>query len=655
MSPRQDTSESPQLRPVTWLLRLGWLVGAVLMLPLVAAHLGPLRTSVTSEGLDPSWMAALADAAARGAAFGRDIVFTGGPLSALYTGFFEPAMAWPIAGFGLVVTAALTLVTGYLIAQRGWPAALALVVVLGTGVLLRDTIALLPALFLVLILTGEPRPGPMVRLAAVTAAAVLALAKFSTVPLLVLACLLADLLALWRRQWPWHSLAAIGLIALAFSLAGQDPLGLGDWLRGSLETSAGYSAAMSLAGRPLELAAWAGLTGILAAIVLRLALSDWRRGDRGVLAIAAEVVILAGFLFLALKMGFVRHDLHSLIGWGCLAVAAALVGTSPAARRDRPAAGAALAIALLALLPGPALLQRTLLPDYTAQPLATARAARETGETVLRFIADPGAWKRDAEARLVAARAALRASHPLPAIEGTIDVVPSNQALLIAHGLAYRPRPTVQEYTSYAPGLIARNRAHLEGPDGPANLLMQPGSIDGRHPASAEGALWPLILSRYEAGDIVGGMVLMRRRAPPVPLPAGAPVTIEAGLDTDVPLPAGDGPLVMTVRMPLTPLGRIMDIAFRPPLVLLTTVQADGSRTPWRAIPGMLSEGMVITPHVATAEDFRDLALGRTDRAGWTRPTAIRLSSGWLGRLAYGGSVTVTFTPLDLAPLAASR
>lgn len=655
MIPRQDMSENPAPRPVTWLFRLGWLAGALLLLPLIAAHVGPLRTYGTSEGLDPSWMAALADAAARGAAFGRDIVFTGGPLSGLYTGFFEPAMAWPIAGFGLLVTVALTIVAGHFIAQRGWPTALALVVILGTGVLLRDTIALLPALFLVLIVTGEPRPGPMVRLAALAAGAVLALAKFSTVPLLVLACLLADLLALSRRQWPWHSLAAVAVIALAFSLAGQNPLALGDWLRGSLETSAGYSAAMSLPSRPLELAAWIAITATLGGVVMRLALSDWKRGDKGVLAIAAEVVILAGFLFLALKIGFVRHDLHSLIGWGCLAVAAALVGTSPAARRDRPAAATALAIALLALLPGPVLVQRTLLPDYTAQPVATARAARDIGETFLRFIADPAAWKRDAGARLIAARAALRASHPLPAIDGTIDVVPSNQAQLIAHGLAYRPRPTVQEYTSYAPGLIARNRAHVDGPDGPANLLMQPGSIDGRHPASAEGALWPLILSRYEPGDIVGGMVLMRRRAAPVPLTAGTTVTIEAGLDTDVALPAGDGPLVMTVRMPLTPLGRVMDLAFRPPIVMLTTVEADGRRTPWRAIPGMLSEGMVIAPHVATAEEFRDLALGRMDRPGWTRPTAIRLSSGWLGRLAYGGSVTVTFTPLDLGPLAAAR
>lgn len=655
MIPRQDISESPPRRPVTWLFRLGWLAGALLMLPLVAAHLGPLRASVTSEGLDPSWMAALADAAARGAAFGRDIVFTGGPLSALYTGFFEPAMAWPIAGFGLVGTVALTVVAGYLIAQRGWPAALALVVVLGTGVLLRDTMALLPALLLVLLLTGDPRPGPMVRLAALAAGAVFALAKFSTVPLLILACLLADLLALSRRQWPWHSLASVALIALAFSLAGQNPLALGDWVRGSLETSAGYSAAMSLPGRPLELAAWTALTGILGATVLRLALSDWRRGERCVFAIAAEVTILAGFLFLALKTGFVRHDLHSLIGWGCLSIAAALIGTSPAARRDPPTATIALAIAVLALLPGPALVQRTLIPDYSAQPLATARAAQEAGEVLLRFLRYPTGWKREAEVRLAAARASLRSSHPLPAIDGTIDMVPSNQALLIAHGLAYRPRPTVQEYTSYAPWLIARNRAHFEGPHAPVNLLMQPGSIDSRHPASAEGALWPLILSRYEPVERIRDMILLRRRDTAVPVPSGPPIMIEAKFDEDVPLPVGQAAVLMAAVIKPTPAGRLMDFLFRPPIVTLSTIDADGRRSLWRAVPGMMSEGMVISPTVTTADDFRDLALGRMDRTDWSRPVAIRLSSGILGGIAYGRSVTVTFAPLDTNRLATAR
>lgn len=630
------------------------LVWFLLFLPLFAVHVGPMRAYPTGHGLDPSWMAAVASAAARGAAFGSDIVFTGGPLSALYSGAFEPRLAWLVMGLGWLVVVALAVLAASLTAHRGWRTGAALATVLIACVLLKDTMALLPPVLLVLGLAGRAHTAIATRLLALAAGAALALAKFSALPILLLGALLADALAISRRQWPWHLAATAVLITVGFAAAGQSPADLGAHLRGSLEATAGYSAAMSLPGRPLELAAWLLLAGILTLVMIRLAWAEWRRGDRGLPAIAAEGLILAGFLFLSFKAGFVRHDLHSLIGWGGLAVAAALVVGSPAARGDRRAAAVALAVGALALLPGPALVQRSLLPDYTAQPLATLRGAVDTMAAMPQVLGDPAGWKAGAEARLAAARAALKESHPLPALDGPVDMIPSNQSELIANGLDYRPRPTVQEYATYSPALIARNRAFFEGPKAPRHLLMQPGSIDGRHPATAEGALWPLFLSHYEPAERVRDMILLRRRETPVPLPAGPPVAVEAALDQDIALPAGTAPLLMTARIVTTPAGRLMDLLFRPPIVTLTTVDAEGRRAFWRVVPGMLSEGMVISPLVATADDFRDLATGRMDRADWTRPVAIRLSSGILGGIAYEGRVVVTFTALDTAGLAAA-
>ena len=64
----------------------------------------------------------------------------------------------------------------------------------------------------------------------------------------------------------------------------------------------------------------------------------------------------------------------------------------------------------------------------------------------------------------------------LPRLEGAVDIIPSKQSLLIAHGLDYRPRFTVQEYTTYTDVLIERNRAFFRGALAPANLI--PAGLD---------------------------------------------------------------------------------------------------------------------------------------------------------------------------------
>lgn len=77
----------PKADATTGLVR-EWSSGLLVAL----AAFGCLRLGVFDpirSGLDLSWVAALGEAAARGETFGRDLIFTGGPLSALYTRYFD--------------------------------------------------------------------------------------------------------------------------------------------------------------------------------------------------------------------------------------------------------------------------------------------------------------------------------------------------------------------------------------------------------------------------------------------------------------------------------------------------------------------------------------------------------------------------------------
>jgi hypothetical protein len=262
------------------------------------------------------------------------------------------------------------------------------------------------------------------------------------------------------------------------------------------------------------------------------------------------------------------------------------------------------------------------------------------------LLAAPGERLRQLQAARDHAMQELRAAHPLPRLEGAVDIIPSKQSLLIAHGVDYRPRFTVQEYTTYTDALIERNRAFFRGALAPANLLFQPGSIDFRYPALAEGPLWPDFLRLYDPVDLVGDMLLMRRRAQAAGDLLGAATA--ASVDAGVPLDLPPGPLFLKARLELTLFGAIANLALKPPLVHMRVTFADGETAQYRLIPAIARSGFVVSPLIEQASDFALLAAGTVSRT--MRPvTSIAFELTGLGRLAYRRPIPVELYSLDVA------
>jgi hypothetical protein len=131
---------------------------------------------------------------------------------------------------------------------------------------------------------------------------------------------------------------------------------------------------------------------------------------------------------------------------------------------------------------------------------------------------------------------------PLPALDGSVDVYPTEQAMVLAHGLQYRPRPVFQSYMAYTPALEAANAAALRGPAAPDWVLFHLRPIDGRLPALDDAASWPELLARYRWAGVAGDMAVLQRRADPRPwhVEAAVPFHAVAGEWIALPAPAGD-------------------------------------------------------------------------------------------------------------------
>jgi hypothetical protein len=455
----------------------------------------------------------------------------------------------------------------------------------------------------------------------------------------------ADVLLLRQRRWPF-ALATFVVSAFAlFVLTDGDATAFPAFVRYSVETSAGYAAAMSNAGNSLERVVYL----VAAAILIGIIVFDERTARRRSSGqIAALAIMLGVYVFVSFKAGFVRHDIHSLAAWSGLGIVAALYACvswqSHVRTGPRDALCGVVWASIVAVLQLQAMDSQkswvALLSANTTDGLASVTE-------IAAMIVDRPAWLARELSQRDAARAVLRTQAPLPALDGTVDIVASQQSRLIANGLDYRPRFTVQEYTSYTPALIARNRASLEGPAAPMHLFVAPGSIDGRYPASAEGASWPDYLRFYAPQDYAGDLLLLTRRDRALPPLLGPDEPAKIAFDTAFIIP--QGPVFLTLDIRLNMLGKVIALLFKPPEVSLRLKDESGREAEFRLIPGQAAAGFLVSPVVMSARDMAALWAGPENAGRLPRLVegTVRVAGG--ENLFYAHVIRMTMQQLDLS------
>lgn len=557
----------------------------------------PLPPVMVSPGLDASWQQALHVAAQQRLSFGEQVIFTYGPL-----GFVHARIFWP-GLFGVTIFFWMLLATALLDAWRG-AAAGGGKVAIGAAALLYGSFALssmytfdavVLAYLLLWVWSVEGSPHSAGRLAAHGAMlGLLALSKL-TFGLAALAAVAAAVIILAVRASPARGFVALMAGALVFLggwfALGQELAALPAYVSNGLEIVRGYGEAMSLRGPVWEMRLFGFAMLVVVALVAFVAV---RRRDPGM---AAAVAFTVASVALAWKQAFTRHDEHAFLAFTFGCAAAGCIASRLAREAPRSAAAAGLvAAAFLAVALGTITLRGgmpllAVVGEVVNRPLAAARALRETGE-----------W----HARHDAAYASIRASHPLPRLEGSVDVYSHGQAIAFAHGLRWNPRPVFQSYSAYTPALAAANRAHLLGADAPRHALVRVEAIDGRFPALEDGASWLPLLERYQVREEGDFLVLdrapqarpARRRALEpwrgrgwASLPADA-VIVVAALDVEMPR-RGPGSIFKGSPM--------LDIEVR--------LAGEAAVRRYRFLPSVARTPFAISPLVETHHDLADVFL----------------------------------------------
>lgn len=569
-----------------------WARWAALVVFLLAVT-WPFGSSVPRPGTDRSWQIGLALAFSRGLVFGRDVIFTYGPLGFTVHPLRTSAGAYRVA-----------IVIGGLV-QTGVLAALLVCVRRTMGL----AMAVLAA-FVLASLVGETQANPLLVIAfgavvlTLTASAdrseqaerMLAIwgSALAAVALLVklddgIACMAVVTLGLAGTAHPRRALArgAIGCavaLCVVWLLVGQ-PLGaLPSYFRGAYEVVTGYVDSM---GRDTAGSKGVWMLLLLLGSAVALSVGSWvsmaGRGERQRRFLVLAVLTLHYCLF---REMFTREGVGRGIQFALLAAVAIMI---PWRRRGR-LAGVAIAATLWVAT----------FSFYPSTPAATMVPLVRTQAMVIQVERAVGLGPGVARAKLVK-RADALPGPVLAAVRGhCVTVEPNEIAVIWAYSLRWCPLPALQSYNANTPRLDHLDAtAYAAARGGPERVLRQVEAIDGRNPDwESPAAMLSLLCHFREVASGAGWQALAR--VPDRCGPLRPYATLRTTLDRPIPLPAAPPGAVLVARI------EGLGVSFGERLASLVTriaeryVLIDGHR--YRIPPDTAPDGLLLD--VPTNADY---------------------------------------------------
>jgi len=569
-----------------------WVVlGCLVSFLLVVLMITPFNPAMPFESLDGSWIYAMNHATAEHLRFGRDIIFTFGPLASVYTTMYHPATD------GLMLAGSLLIAVAFFAGmyastppgRRMW--LLLLPVVLSLGVSRDVAFLFLPVLLCCVVARGIERGRPFTATVCLLAAAmaVLPLVKGNFSVMVGLATAMTVLMG-WRAHRRTVLLAvAVQLLVmpLAWMASGQSLPDLPRYFIAQAPIVSGYTDGMSVVGNMHEILYFL----MAAALLLCLSLVG------GIRRYWHVTVLIAAYLFVTFKSGFVRHDLHALTAAVALAMAGAFLCLSRAGRWS--------VLALVIGLAGWGMITRPY--ASVSWDASTTRFAQMVRQPVLGLVTrlrDPAALDN----QFKAISAAFGSRPPFAGYTGTADVYPVEIAPVIAAGSIWKPRPILQIYSAYTPVLAQANADHLLK-DPPSRIYFKLDPIDHRYPSLDDGASWLPMLGSYTPASLESGYaVLERSRQPAAALQPRDVERTSAKVGQEVVVPEGNDPVWVTMDIRPTFAGRLMSTLYKLPKLSIKMRYENGDTADFRLIAGATQTGFLLSPTVADARDFIALA-----------------------------------------------
>ena len=187
-----------------------------------------------------------------------------------------------------------------------------------------------------------------------------------------------------------------------------------------------------------------------------------------------------------------------------------------------------------------------------------------------------------------------------------------------------------QSYSAYTPNLARLNADFLKGPHAPDTILFNVESIEHHFAPQEDAASWPDLLTRYDLAwaepvDPGASKSLHPRSYSFEPVKE---LTVPLG--TEVEFPEIAEAVWVSIRVDLTPVGKIASAAlYRPPMLGVTLIPAKGAGgVQFRLVPQTARQGFLLSPAVLRPRYFAQL-----ESTQWRES----MQDFMIGKIAVGG------------------
>jgi len=184
----------------------------------------------------------------------------------------------------------------------------------------------------------------------------------------------------------------------------------------------------------------------------------------------------------------------------------------------------------------------------------------------------------------------------------TVDVIPWEVSYVYANDLNYSPRPVIQSYSAYNGSLDFRNYNKYVSDSAPQFILFSVNDIDGRHPFFTESRTKLAILTRYKIVDKFNNLLLLQKRKVPVHFSVEVQGKDTAELGEFIYLDNSDELQYMTIGIKYSLLGTIVRALFQPPQLNVTLQFDNGEEQTYRAIKTIVNGGVLVNKFVDTLD-----------------------------------------------------
>jgi len=605
---------------VAWALSLPWILG------------------IPIKGLDSSWTVGLYWAFGRGLQFGKDVVFTYGPLGFLDVPYYADYGLWRIAVVFALFMHTVLFVSAYIAVRQtalgsgSWArvlASLPMAIVLG----LRSefgawtageeiVISAILLLYVYYLRTYQSGRSSNIALCA-SASILLAVASlikynYAADAILLLTAFGIVLGFRWKRQFGmWLVAASLYLVSvlLLWAASGQSIFNFELFVLGGIQVTIGYASAMALSDVWWERAF--GVASIVTVLLTLLYYLKYRS-----ITLPSLIALSLGPMFVTFKSVYVRQSathtaafylfVEPLLAIISIVTVVEIARDFKRIRRIVPALAPLLLVIMLIFLPTMSLNEPAILNVNTSYA-ASKISNYDYGFSLF-------GNEQLGEAYLSSIKANVRNDYQLSPVlaqdigNSSVDIFPWDIALVWAYDMNWSPRPVFQSYNAYTTWLDQINAAHFSSASAPEYVLFGYGSVDSRYALFDEPETFRTILCRYQYVTSDANFALLRLTQTQQ---CGNAIEIGetfANMGQSILIPQTNDSLYARVSINYSFLGSVANILYKPADVYVSFQLSNGSLTnPYRFIPGNAEDGVYVSEYVDSFNSLTRLFQGQTN------------------------------------------